>query len=243
MPLQVDNHVCEAQLKKVYEILREISVYIEFYKQLFCKNNNRIEIINESAGTFFVYCRNAIVESIVMRLSKLTDAPTMGRYNNLTITTLLQNIVPTSNPDYSSIKSQIQNLAILLETVREKRNKHLGHLDLDNFSQEYPITLEELCEGVSRLEAIFNAIIRHLPEGLSYSPDTTCFFEPILDFHSDARAALIMLERGRRFKKMVQEMPEECLMPFIPENERRNGRNYFQRDILKYIDAKPEASE
>jgi rRNA-processing protein FCF1 len=221
-------------LNKFYDVLVETNIYIQFFKDLFAFNQNRVEIMNETAGTFFVLCQNAIVEAVIMRLSKLTD-----RSRSLTIRTLLKRIVPIETVDYGKIDEKIEKLEKHLEIVRMKRDKHIGHLDLSHFDQEIPVTLEALDQAAKMLEELFNAIVMHLPgdlpEGLKYNRNTAYVTEPTMDPTSDAVAALIMLKKGLWFEQLVQELPIECLEKYIPRDKLVFQREYFQDAVLEYV--------
>ncbi len=226
-------------LKQVKNTIIDTKVYITYYKDLFCYNQNRVDVINASANTFFVLAGYAMLDSCVLKLSKVTDPADQGKFQNTSMERLLLENVPQVYTAYETIKSDLKKLYDHLSIIREKRNKQLAHSDTSSINTTYPYTVSEIEQAIKLLDSIFNKIIKHLPKGMECDPNMDYALDDvIIDYSSDARATLIMLEKGRRFDRLIESMPLEILEPYFPEQDPLLGKGVFQHDILQFIDHK-----
>ncbi len=274
-------------LSHIHDILLETHVFKSYLTELFYSNANRVEIMNDSASTFFVMCENSFVESIIMRISKVTDPETTGgvdkltiktlfkqffsvdhseddlvqqtldtleaqlktlkkkpKSRNLTITSLFKHFFSEDDPEYELVKQKLEKLAAQIKNLRLRRNKQLGHIDLKSLGKEFPISLANIDNALSLLEEIFNHIVRKLPEGLeNFKPDAQPSFKPEGQYSGDAVAALIMLEKGRRYDALIEQLPEDCLHSLLPSSGTwlERGifpgieRHYFEDDVIRFV--------
>ena len=110
------------------------------YANLFGKDKERVDLLNEHAGRFFYNVADHFFDAIIMNVSRLTDPPAtkFGKqtYRNVTITRI-PDMVKTPH----KLKSELQDdvdiaLDLIARIKQEYRNKRLGHNDLDVMSSE-----------------------------------------------------------------------------------------------------------
>ena len=225
-------------LDHIQHILIEVYLYKAYLVDLYYSHSNRIDIINDCASTFFVMCENSFIESIIMRISKVTEN------KHLTIKTLFKCIVPEYDTEYDLINQKLNNLDAQTKNLKERRNKQLGHIDPNSLKKEFPITLTDINNVLDLLEQIFNHIVQRLPNGLKkFKPDTQYVMEPLDTGSGDAVAALIMLEKGRRYDALIEQLPEECIQSLLPSSNvlldrgffPGYERHYFEYAVLQFV--------
>ena len=65
------------------------------YRKLYAHSEKRIDFLNESAAFFFRIVQDTLLENILLHITRLTDPPRQGPFENLT---LLQ--LPAAVNDY-----------------------------------------------------------------------------------------------------------------------------------------------
>jgi hypothetical protein len=105
-------------------------LFVEFiyYANLFGKDRERVELLNWAAPVFFRVVQDQLFDTILLRISRLTDPPKSGSNTNLSIRQF-----PRLVDD--DVKDDVRELiALALESAqfaRERRNKVISHNDLE----------------------------------------------------------------------------------------------------------------
>jgi len=144
------------------------------YRKLYAKSEERIEFLNRTARFFFGIIQTTIWDDILLHISRLTDPPKRGKFENLTLLRL---------PDAVTDKKLADDLRVLIDEcldrcqfARDWRDKRIAHNDyflaLDSKATPLP--------GVSRQHiadvlASFSKIINRVYE--AYVPDTEIGFD------------------------------------------------------------------
>jgi hypothetical protein len=101
------------------------------YEALFADNNARLEIMNRTAPVFFSAVQQALADSILLRISRMTDpakSPKKGGYvENVTIQGLK---LPVDHPLQDALKDTIEEARKLCESARDWRDRRIAHADL-----------------------------------------------------------------------------------------------------------------
>lgn len=195
--------------------------------------------MKETASLFFYLCIRSFEDSIIVRISRVTDRPKQGEFQNLTINTLFNLFVNPDDDIYKETKTKIKKLNQTLKSIRIKRNRQVAHTDLNSIEKEIPFSPNDVKDALILLEEIFNRIITKVPDTfIRFSPESYYITEPVKDFKIDSRAALILIEQGRRFNQLIYKLPLDVLLPLIPSEYISYGKGFFKHDVLKFIDQK-----
>lgn len=122
-------------IREVYDTLQTELVWIhgrwKMYRQLFGTNSLRIDLLNESAGTFFYQLQQLWADYIVLEICRLCDPVETCGHKNLV---LRQIPILLDRQDHADLIKQLFELQILLdatiEPLRDRRNKKIAHNDL-----------------------------------------------------------------------------------------------------------------
>jgi hypothetical protein len=108
--------------------------YAEFqlWDELYATHPDRVAILNATASGFFAMLSPIIADNVMMRLSRLTDAPTTGKHRNLTLEELVPLLAASQAPnDTIAFELKLKMLRAECESMRIQRNKRMAHLDFE----------------------------------------------------------------------------------------------------------------
>ena len=122
----------------INEVYRELKTEITWlhgrwiiYRQLFAGSEERIELLNECASTFFHFVHEVLLSEVQVTLSKLTDPARQGGFDNLSLDQLQHLLVTYGDPGLAAeCRALLDELQSKCEPFRTWRNKRLAHLDL-----------------------------------------------------------------------------------------------------------------
>jgi hypothetical protein len=170
-------------------------------KQLFGESEERIELMNRTASSFFCVIQNALLVDLCVRFSRLTDPATIGGHENLVIGQILGLPCCRENQAlYEELLKQIESLQTICEPIRKHRNKAIAHSDLATAmkTEPLPVVLEQTIEkALLALAGVWNTMQR--------SVDNTATNFPKFAFQGgDADALIHALEQAEQWKKRAK---------------------------------------
>ena len=119
-------------LGSVYHALHNEVAWIhakwQEYRKLYGKSEERIELLSETAGFFFLVVQRVLWDDVLLHLARLTDPPKQGRFENLTLLDLPEAVEDIQFQ--SEVRSLIEEVTSKTEFAREHRNKRIAHKDL-----------------------------------------------------------------------------------------------------------------
>lgn len=131
------------------------------YRQLFGSSSDTIELLNKTAGLFFMVVQDQLWDSVLLGIARLTDnAKTFGK-SNLTIWSLPPLIDDIDlRQKVSSLCEQARDCAAF---ARNHRNKRIAHSDysyeIDRAATALdPISRAAIKEMLDALEKVLNCI-------------------------------------------------------------------------------------
>lgn len=172
------------------------------YRQLFAESEKRIDLLNESAPTFFYIIQDVLLGEIQVSLSKLTDPARSGKFDNLSLEQLQMRVKANGQPQLAArLRQLLDELQLKCEPFRARRNKQLAHLDLTTAMESSlnplpGISRQMIEEALKLVRECMNEIERHYCEN-------TIFYEEFI-MQSDGEALVSMLKYGRRYKELLQ---------------------------------------
>jgi len=124
------------------------------YGLLFAESQERVDLLNEVAGFFFLLIQEVLWEDIILHIARLTDPPQSVGKDNLTLLRLAEAVHdPALSAQIASLVEQARTEA---EFARVWRHRHLAHRDLNLAVDRQAAPLP----GVSResMERVLEAI-------------------------------------------------------------------------------------
>jgi hypothetical protein len=155
----------DAKLGAVFHALNNevawLHVKWEEYHELFGTSPQRIDILNKAAGLFSRIIQEALWESVLLELTRLTDPIEIRGRSNLTIAQLPELC------DEPALRSKVSELVATAlnatKFARDWRNRHIGHRDLklavDNAAKPLePASRAQVSNAVKAIHAVLNHI-------------------------------------------------------------------------------------
>lgn len=172
------------------------------YRQLFGTSKERVDLLNESAGTFFNMLQDVLLHDVQLSLSKLGDSAGTGSRENMTLKALHQMLVAAGESKAADgMNASLQKFAEACVKIRHRRNKWIAHFDRTIMLNEDIIprmgpSREEIEVAMEALRETMNAVSVHYTE-------TTIAYE-FFSMQADGETLLLNLRRGLRYKELVE---------------------------------------
>ena len=99
------------------------------YEMLYGKSEDRINLLNLSASSFFHHLQFILLDDIELFICKLLDPAKQGSNLNLTLEQLL-NLIEDENEIKSELIRKLHKVRLVASAIKDKRNKRLSHFDL-----------------------------------------------------------------------------------------------------------------
>jgi len=167
-------------LGEIYNELDHLIVWLhiqwKMYRQVFGTSKERIDLINECAGGFFRICQDSIFDEVRLELCRLTDPAKSGRYDNLTLETLVNLIDSKKHPELAkNVTKLYDKVKKTCKSFRDWRNRRGAHRDLETSLNRHALPLPEASrqmieDALKSLDALMNAILD------CFEPGTTRLF-------------------------------------------------------------------
>ena len=150
-------------LTKIENEIRNISTRFELVLSLFGSDEN-LEVINKTGATVFLCFHNALLETVIIGLNRLTDPAKDNRGNlNLSLE-MLRNSIDESE---GTLPAKLIELEYAISKEVQKltpfRNKRLGHNDLETHLKDLHRIIQNAAinEALILMEKFVNAIYSH----------------------------------------------------------------------------------
>lgn len=168
----------DPDLAKVFTELHHRLVHLwilhKEYRDLFVSGRYRIELLMDTAPSFFQVVAESMAHDLIMRLSAMTDRDAMGKYEHLTITRL-----PSMVDDiYAEIDRAVNDaVGTITNTIRPWRDKYLAHHDLSlalgNLRDQPPVLWSDINTALTSIGNVLNAIAAHHGRSFTSYQDST----------------------------------------------------------------------
>jgi hypothetical protein len=203
----------EKTAQQVPEPLRDIFIELKsavvwlhghwiVYRQLYGKSPERVELLNESAGTFFNLLQNILLHDMVLAIARLTDRSEVCGRENLVLGQLVEKL---DSKSYSELIERLREHLIIISTkceiFRKKRNREVAHSDLMT-----ALKVDVELPGVSRqmFEDALAAIRDYMNEFEIYFSESSTAYE-YFSMNSDGEALIWQLKRAADYRDGVNE--------------------------------------
>jgi hypothetical protein len=195
------------QFIAIYDELRSEITWLHgrwlTYRELFAENSQRIELLNECAGTFFYIIQEVLLDEVQVCLSKLTDPASSGKHENLSLEQLQAQLQRYGDPALAAkCRIILDRIHGRCQAFRVRRNKTLAHLDLLTAMKQIPQPLP----GVSRrmIEDALESARDFMNSIEAHYNDSEWGYEHFILNHGSA-ALLAVVRAGLRYEELVQD--------------------------------------
>jgi AbiU2 len=196
-----------ASWKFIWNEVADVHALWKVHEQLFGKGEKRIDLLNACASNFFAVAQEAFLLAIQLKLSKLGDPAMTGKYDNMTLAKLSDEIkstfagkaCPSSQKLSARLDTRLQDYASKSEKVRERRNKYFAHSDHATALNIRPVPLltptrEEINGALESLRSFMRVVETHFGE-----PYTS--YNNVSTIH-DGESLIVSLKYSLRYQEM-----------------------------------------
>lgn len=184
----------------LYDDLVWLHMRWALYRQLFAGSSARIDLLNETAGTFFYVVQNTLWEDVLLGLAKLADPPKSSGKGNLSLQSLPRLV--QDQVFRGKIEVLLHAALASCKSARDWRNRRIAHCDL----QVALATNVDPLPGVSHAD-IEGALLacRELMNSLDlHFRDVTVGYEHSITGPRDADSLVYYLNRGLRAEREAE---------------------------------------
>jgi AbiU2 len=156
------------ELGNVFFRLRNECVMLHWkcgeFVELFGTSPERIELLNEAAGAFFWVVQDTLWEDVLLRISRLTDAPKPAGKDTLTLRRLPALVAA---PIQIGVERLLQDCIDKSAFARDWRNRRIAHSDLAlalehaSAAPLAPASRKAVKDALEAIVALLNAVQVH----------------------------------------------------------------------------------
>lgn len=133
------------------------------FRDLFESGEERLEMLNATAPNFFFTLRQMLFENAMLHLCRLTDPPKTGRFENMTIMGISQEI--TDMALKAAVEDAAKRAQLGCEFARIWRDKWIAHYDLPSSRSGHAgfpaVGPNNIAESISLVQRPVNLIREH----------------------------------------------------------------------------------
>ncbi len=129
------NRVLSPDLKKIFDIVESEVIWLHtkwiIYSQLFGKDKQRVDLLNESASVFFSVIQDTLLNDTIISIGRLIDNPKALGQDNASIEQLIDTIDEKEHTNLcESLRNKLKALRDQAQPIKLWRNKLIAHTDL-----------------------------------------------------------------------------------------------------------------
>lgn len=177
--------------------LLDILLLWKQYVQLFGENPETVQLLNESAPTFFSILQAQLWDGVMLGISRLTDPPVIGGKKNLSI-----KAIPPMVSDLRAraiVEVAIDKALTDAEFTRTHRNKRIAHNDLVHIQDRNanplpPASRQKIKTGLDSICEVLEVLNGH------YRKSTMLYHDIIYD--GGAGSVVSLLRDGLLYREL-----------------------------------------
>jgi glycyl-tRNA synthetase beta subunit len=196
--------VYEALYQEVCSVHEKWGIFCHLYEE-----KETVHLLNSSAPGFFRICQDALVNEVLLAITRITEPKQIGRKHNLSLEQLLSSI---DERKYSVLRSRAERLLKKAETnsafAKDVRNRRIAHSD---FQTKLELGAEPLAKVTrKRIEGALEAICNLMNEVHEYFEDSSVVYETIL-LSDESSMLLARLREAKIYRAQLREFQASLL--------------------------------
>jgi hypothetical protein len=166
-------HQLQASWKFIEDQVIDVHMHWTFHEKLFNVGQKRFDLLNTAASNFFYLAQQNFLLAVLLKLCKLGDPASNGKFENMTLTKLRDEIKAEGGTQ-TSVPSKAARLDACLDDFGDKsakirvlRNKMLAHTDRQTAMQIVPLigpTRKEIQEALESLSSFMHEVNAYFGE-------------------------------------------------------------------------------
>lgn len=182
--------------------IRKAHMYWSHFKALFTESQQTVEILNESAGSFFSHIHEIYFDYVILHVGRMLDPIQTGKHKNFTLQKL--------HNDLQSCLGQVHynQAAQILSTVKQQydnsfkhwRNWTIAHTDYD--TTQNPERLPEI--NVLMVDQLLEKLAEYMNVVYGYVHHVELADSGLLVEQHGVESLLSTLRMGLRYEELVQ---------------------------------------
>jgi hypothetical protein len=197
------NKTCRRLFDALRHDVTDLHLRWTIYRQLYANSEEAINLLNASGSNVFYLLQLLLLDDCALRLSKLTDPASQGRFENLSVLKLVESVT-ASDKEFPLDKAEalLHELCERCEKFRALRNKRIAHADLAHALKiagaPLPgISREDVEHAIESLRNLLNFVEYH------YFSSQTLYGELIIPYDADGNKLLSVLRASHEKRKDV----------------------------------------
>lgn len=206
MPQPVDSRFPQP-IQEIWATLSADVVWLHgrwiIYRQLFGTKKERVDLLNEAAGTVTWMLQNVLLHDVQLWLSKIGDPAGAGDRKNLTLRRLQNELRGAGEAELAdSVEPHLDAFELASEKIRQRRNKWIAHNDLVTRleAREVPFAGPSRDEVENALAAL-RVVMNHIE--VKFTDSQTAYEHFVMN--QDGEHLVTALARGKRYAELVKE--------------------------------------
>jgi len=212
---------------RIMELLRQelqlLSLEHKVYEQLFLRGEERTRMLMETASALFQLIHFSLLDSMILRLCKLTDPAETSGHKNLSFSTFLSSIgesLPEEVRD--GCYEHLHKINTISDQLRVQRNKRIAHKDL-----HFCLEPKEIGQGSSSYDKVasastFSYELMNMIEALL--PNGPVLYDQIIALGSDGDALMSTIQIARYYVAEESAGRISKVSRILAQNEDRGER-------------------
>lgn len=169
------------------------------FQQLYCGPSENIELLNNTAPTYFYITRKVLLEGILISISRLTDPKSTLGHKNISLDQIIDRL--DENQDRclkKKLEEQLDTIDEITKTIRNYRSKKLAHWDLEH-SLEFEEPLEVIT--IKTIDDALEAIMKFMNDLEIYFLDSETAYEAF-SMRADGRTIINIIKKSLAYDSL-----------------------------------------
>lgn len=205
--VMLEGKVIPDSVREIFDDLKSEIVWTHcrwiMYRQLFDTNEERIDLLNECAGTFFNQLHTVLLDDVILSLSRLTDPHQAFSRENVVLSQLIEKLDENAN------SKLIIKLKERLEIIRKKctnfriiRNRRIAHRDLGTALKTFIDPLPRV--SILMIEEALKEVCLFINEFEVYFTESETAYEQSI-MTADGNSLIFALKKAVEYDMLVRE--------------------------------------
>ena len=171
--MEMDSHLEFVFMQLLHEVNLVTLKWLTAH-ELFGVSEERVELLNRTAGGFFSVIQVSLRDDTFISLSRLTDPIQSAGKDNLTLLTLSEHLAQFRDRQFlESLQKQITDSIAKCEGIRIWRNKRLAHSDLNVLLKYDPsplpgISVKQVDDAIRFIQDVINTFSQYFFGTINY---------------------------------------------------------------------------